>query len=646
MATLKGATIEKAPAGQPKSLSGSYVAFDPSVGGETCYTPGAAGTFCFRAESLTTDWEYRYNVWQKFPADWNVSSVYVQGTPSCTGGGTWGTFSWSFETPPYEVNIYHPAYHAYTDDCVGYYCFDATAGAGPADAGVSWYWDGDGYNNVPHHPCSSDSYTPASMSTEPCDEAVNPLATVPVCGAAGIPWLSESPFVGTLVAGECVDVTVTFDSTGLAPGSYGGSLEVSSNDPDPGPGNGTDLVIVGVELIVAEGGPPNINVDPLSLVSIQDPNTTTQQTLTVANTGGEDLTWAIVEEPTVLLPTHVLGPMAGMVGAPSGEDQQTQKSSIATSGPAGGALPPHSGPEAVLYDQTDNPGANSINSQDFETSFDAYDNQAADDFVIPSGDASWTIEQVEVAGVYFNGTGPAPAVNVFFYVDAATLPGTEVYSAIGLVPTDVGGSFAIDLTTPAVLPAGTYWVSVQARMDFGVGGQWGWTERTVQSNSASAWRNPGGGFGTPCTAWGPRVSSCAVGTDPDLIFRLNGTIGGGPQFCTSPSDVPWLSEAPTSGTIPGGGSTPVAVTFDSSGLGTGIYNANLCVTSNDPDAGPGNGTDLVVVPVMMEVVGGQGASIVLNKTVGTVPGVCATTDTVTVSTGTHCVLLLPGREHG
>ena len=173
------------------------------------------------------------------------------------------------------------------------------------------------------------------------------------------------------------------------------------------------------------------------------------------------------------------------------------------SAPAAGSLAPYAGPFVVLYDQTDNAGANSITSQDFEAANDAFDNQAADDFVVPGG-VSWTVEQVEVAGAYFNGTGPAPAVNVFFYDNAATLPGAQVFSALGVAPADVNGSFTIALTPPAVLPSGTYWVSVQAAMDFGAGGQWGWTERTVQSNSASAWRNPGGGFGTPCTNWGPR----------------------------------------------------------------------------------------------------------------------------------------------
>ncbi|GEM_PF-734329 len=163
-----------------QSLSGSFVIFDPSVGGDSCFVPGTAQTFCFRAESFSPDWEYVYNLWQKFPADWTVNNVYVQGTPACTSTGTWGTFGWAFQTSPYEVNISHTRFHANGGDhCTAFYCFDVTSGTGTPDALESWYWDGDGYNAAPHNPCSSDSYTPAGQNA--CDEAVNTLAAIPAC---------------------------------------------------------------------------------------------------------------------------------------------------------------------------------------------------------------------------------------------------------------------------------------------------------------------------------------------------------------------------------------------------------------------------------------------------------------------------------
>ncbi len=209
------------------SLSGSYVVFDPNAGGDTCYAPGMSQTFCFRAESWTNDWEYVYNLWEKFPTDWTVTNVYVAGTPVCDGGGTWGDLTWTFETSPYEVNLTHNRYQATTDHCVATYCFEVVSGSGAPDALESWYWDGDGYNAAPHHPCSVDNYTPASMADYPCDEAINPQASIPPCsfdpgvyllppemeasGCNGVPQVHTfSLFNNTGTAG-------TFDMTYTAP---------------------------------------------------------------------------------------------------------------------------------------------------------------------------------------------------------------------------------------------------------------------------------------------------------------------------------------------------------------------------------------------------------------------------------------------
>ncbi len=89
-----------------------------------------------------------------------------------------------------------------------------------------------------------------------------------------------------------------------------------------------------------------------------------------------------------------------------------------------------------------------------------------------------------------------------------------------------------------------------------------------------------------------------------------------PVICDAPSDIPWASVNPTAGSTAGGGITPVAVTFDSTGLATGTYTGNLCVTSNDPDTGPGNGTNLVIVPLELMV---QGPTAVTLNTVDASP---------------------------
>lgn len=165
----------------PESLGGSVVTFDPSVGGEDSYDPGLNQTFCFRAESFTDDTEYVETLWQRFPDDWEISNIYVEGTPSCDMGGTFGAFSWgSVGGNLNEIRIDHFRFQANPDDqCTAYYCFETLTGTSPSvEALVSWYWKGDEFASTPHFVCSSDNYTPVGEPA--CEEAVNPPAAIPI----------------------------------------------------------------------------------------------------------------------------------------------------------------------------------------------------------------------------------------------------------------------------------------------------------------------------------------------------------------------------------------------------------------------------------------------------------------------------------
>jgi hypothetical protein len=181
---------------------------------------------------------------------------------------------------------------------------------------------------------------------------------------------------------------------------------------------------------------------------------------------------------------------------------------------------------AVLYSQTDGAGTTATNSQNFEVANDAFDNELADDFVVPA--SGWDINEVALTGLYFNGPGPAPTVHVRFYSNSGTLPGAPVpgcdYPAV--VPGGVGANFVLALSPSCQLTAGTYWVSVVANMNFTPAGQWGWSDRTITSNSPAAWRNPGGGFGIPgCVPFGARAATCGIGAAaPDQVFSLSGAI--------------------------------------------------------------------------------------------------------------------------
>jgi hypothetical protein len=172
----------------------------------------------------------------------------------------------------------------------------------------------------------------------------------------------------------------------------------------------------------------------------------------------------------------------------------------------------------TLYDQTDNNTGVGIVSDDFDSGyFDSYDDQGADDFTVPSGH-TWVVKEIDVQGVYFNGYGPADGVNLYFYSDNGGVPGKEVKSKNKGFTDDGFGNFSIK--GKAKLPAGTYWVSVQAQMNFvGGAGEWGWYISGTQHGNPGMWQDPGGGFGV-CASWAP-VQSC-IGYGPDWVFTLKG----------------------------------------------------------------------------------------------------------------------------
>lgn len=177
-----------------------------------------------------------------------------------------------------------------------------------------------------------------------------------------------------------------------------------------------------------------------------------------------------------------------------------------------------------LYNQNSQDSGVGIVSQNFETANDIYDSQGADDFKVKAGHV-WKVKEVDVTGLYFNGSGLATSENVTFYKDAGNSPGAVKKSYTGLVGADNGtGSFVITLPSVTKLVAGHYWVSVQANLDFSVGGEWAWETRTVQKNTAAMWQNPGDGFATGCTTYA-NMQTCIgdLGEGPDYMFTLRGT---------------------------------------------------------------------------------------------------------------------------
>ena len=170
----------------------------------------------------------------------------------------------------------------------------------------------------------------------------------------------------------------------------------------------------------------------------------------------------------------------------------------------------------TIYSQNGTDSGIGIVSQNFESSFDIYDARAADDFKVTKATAS----EVDVTGVYFNGAGLAVSENVTYYKTKKGLPGKLIKDYPGLSGTDSGtGSFTIK--HPKTALKGQVWASVQANMDFSVGGEWGWENQTTVVGSPAAWINPGDGFATGCTKY-TAETTCIPDGQGDHMFTVKG----------------------------------------------------------------------------------------------------------------------------
>jgi uncharacterized repeat protein (TIGR01451 family) len=412
--------------------------------------------------------------------------------------------------------------------------------------------------------------------------------TQPAVGPVGcddpttIPWLTASPDVGSTAGGATSISAITANATGVAPGTYEALLCVTSNDTA-----GNELVEVPVSFTVTPAGDDVvITVDPTSLAATQPQNTTTNQTLSIDNAGTQTGNWSIVEAaaggsaplggPVVLFDN---GPLITNPGAG-----------------AGGADASAIQPPNTLFGAGHQVSAN---------------NRVAEDFTVtdPGG---WTIDSMTFyAYQSFSTTtstinainlqiwdGPPGAVgsNVVFGDTTtnrlATTGWNNVYRVTSTTLTNTDRPiFESVATVGTTLPPGTYWVDWQTGGTL-ASGPWAPPVSLVGQTApagANATQSIAGAAFTP-------LLDAGSGTQQALAFQVTGTVGGGGGGACDPVDAPWLSVSPLVGTTPAGGSTDVTVTFDSTGLATGVYEATVCVLSDDSV-----GNEEIEVPVSFTV---------------------------------------------
>jgi subtilisin-like proprotein convertase family protein len=357
--------------------------------------------------------------------------------------------------------------------------------------------------------------------------------------------------------------------------------------------------------------PPNIDVSPVSLAASQAPNIQTQQQLNIGNTGQQDLNWTIAEEPASIL-RPIDFDAAGKARLTAAE-AVLQSPSAGATGSRGGA-PDATAP--IVYtspasfsedfaDITTLPGAGWY-FQNNSSPLGLTDWFQGNNTVFPSHAGAPTA----YIGANFNNTSGAGAISNWMLTPEISLADGDTISfwtrtATGSIWADrlqvrlstAGSSTNVGTLASDVGDFTTLLLDINPTL-VSTGYPQVWTQYTATLSGI-----PGGATGRVAfryfvTDGGPSGNnSNYIGID-----TLEYTSAGPLQPCTAPSDVSWLSETPSNGTTAGGGSSQVTVTFDSTGLTPGVYNANLCVDSNDPDPGPGNGTDRMIVPVSLTVV--------------------------------------------
>ena len=368
---------------------------------------------------------------------------------------------------------------------------------------------------------------------------------------------------------------------------------------------------------VPGGGDPNIYVDPLSMASTQATNVQVQQTLTISNTGGGTLNWQIDEEnttgPDPILPRRSSA-FAGSADAAAKQAAQQAAQPVTIgdaslmrwqNGAAGQPVTPsrpatpdglvtitHSVAQSIV--PLNSVACNNGTAHTDNGYLRVFDLAT---FGLPNG---MNVTQVEFGVEEASAPSGAQPLTVNLYVKTNPV-GPLTYAnltSIGTASTTVSNQSLTLLTVPVTgaAPAG----SILVVEVFTPNGQTAGDLFFIGSNAAGQ-TGPSYIAAADCGAPDPTDLASVGFGDMHIVMNVTGDADVTPQACTALSDMSWLSLSPTNGANAGGTATDVTVTFDSTSMAPGTYTGNLCITSDDPDAGPGNGTDLVIVPVTLTV---------------------------------------------
>jgi hypothetical protein len=386
---------------------------------------------------------------------------------------------------------------------------------------------------------------------------------------------------------------------------------------------------------------PDITVAPPSLFSSQLVDTIVTLPLDIGNVGTADLIWNIEEAVPALRMPASDGSFPRGTAEPSIERAPVMERNLAR--PAG--MVPLRLPGELAYAthfdlntflsyfssfDTDTPetvtnivevfpfypGADFVLG-DFTTMYtmDADNNQlvaidtatGAETVIGPSvGNGNWTAAAGDPSGTFYAATTVCGISSTLYTIDlltgAATMVGDmgpDATCMIGIAINSQGEMYGFDVVADTLvsIDKGTGLATTIGLLGYDANFSQGCDfDETLDILYLAAYNNASG-------TGELRIADVTTG-NTTLVGLFGGTgalelntvaiAAGG--ACANPIDVPWLSVNPTAGTTPPAGTDTLDVTFDSNGVAIGVYDALLCVWSNDPDE------PLVQVPTTMEVI--------------------------------------------
>ncbi len=384
------------------------------------------------------------------------------------------------------------------------------------------------------------------------------FATVPPGGT----WLvGVTPTSGSLPGGAFAPLTVTVDATGLVAGTYAGTVTVSGNATNSPVSTPVQMIVSDLPFLdvswAASAGFP-ASMDFTGPVGNPAP---IFQDVTIRNGGGSPLNWSI--DTTVPFPVWLsVNPLSGTGILPGQTVNPAFQVSVSATGlPVG------------IYTYTLVIAGNASNAP----------------VNIP---VTFTIEDLPLIDVQpllltfdapLGGPDPAPQIVTVANQGGGTLNWTAVASGgTWLSISRTGGSETAGasedvqvLATVGALAAGIYGGTVQFDDGSGTG--------PLVSVTFNVNANPKIQL-TPTSLVidVPFNGSPATAT----VDLQNVGDGATPLAWTAASGAPWLSVGPAAGNVPSGGTTPLTVTVDPSGLVAGAYVGQITVDSTNATNAP------------------------------------------------------------